>query len=165
MHGRRLGQLFLAAVLVFAVAAPAAAGGRDHERKADTTFGSFVTLAGGEGLGYTITGRAMMWRTHRHGGTTVVKVHVRGLDATTEYPTHVHNAPCSTDPAGGTHYQHTVGGPVDAVNEIWPTVTTNAAGNGHGSARHDNWARPDAMSIVIHNPADTSIRLACADLN
>jgi hypothetical protein len=90
---------------------------------------------------------------------------VRGLEANTTYPAHVHNAPCSATPPGGSHYQHQVGGPVDAVNEIWPIVTTGSAGRGFGSAWHTHRARPDAMSIVIHYPPDTSIRLACADLS
>ena len=53
----------------------------------------------------------------------------------------------------------------DAVNEIWPTISTDAHGRGFGTATHDARARNDAMSIVIHYPANTAIRLACVDLS
>lgn len=130
----------------------------------DITRGEFVTLPGGVERGYTIEGRATMWRSALDGGTTVVRLHVRGLDANTTYPVHVHNAPCSATPAGGGHYQNTVGGAVDDANEMWPIVETNAAGNGKGYATHSFVARPEAMAIVIHYPPMTSVRLACLDL-
>jgi len=101
-------------------------------------------------------------------GLTVVSVRVRGLDARATYPTHVHNAPCSADPAGGGHYQNEVGTEpefVNDANEIWPIVTTNRNGRGHSYAVHTARARDEAMSLVIHYPADTSIRLACVDLS
>lgn len=146
------------AAVVLTTAAPAHSTGR-----AEVTWGRFDTFPAGEELGFDVRGVALMVRAPANDGTTVVAVRVRGLDA--EYPTypaHVHNAPCAT--GGGGHYQDEVGGAVDAVNEIWPTVSRNAAGRGRGFAVHDNWARSDAQSVVIHHPADTSIRLACADL-
>ena len=161
MKTRRLGLLIVATALVMGgLAAPAVAATPD-----EVTKGVFVTLPGGTALGYDITGRAVMRRMTDGGGTTTVKVQVQGLDARTVYPAHVHNASCSSTPPGGGHYQHVIGGPVDAVNEMWPAVTTSPAGRGQGSATHGNWARPEAMSIVIHYPPDTSIRLACADLS
>jgi Cu-Zn family superoxide dismutase len=97
-------------------------------------------------------------------GRTLVTLRVRGLVPNTTYPTHVHNQPCSATPPGGSHYQHTLGGPVDAVNEIWPTIETNRRGAGAAFVVHGERARGDAQSIVIHYPPDTSIRLACVDL-
>lgn len=164
MSGRRIGQLIVVIALVVVAAAPASAG-TGVRKHADVTKGTFVTLSGGADLGYEVEGRAVMVRVPWRHGRTFVAVHVRGLDPTTVYPAHVHNAACSADPPGGSHYQHAIGGAVDDVNEIWPVVTTNAAGRGHGSAVHGHWARPDAQSIVIHYPANTSIRLACADLS
>ena len=159
MFGRRIIKLIIAGALFLALTSPAAAGG------SEVTSGSFTTLPGGTDLGYDIDGRAVMVRVPARDGSTFVVVRVRGLHPATVYPTHIHNAPCSAVPPGGSHYQHNVEGEVDAVNEIWPTIHTNAAGNGMGFATHDNWARIDAISIVIHNPANTSIRIACADLN
>lgn len=165
MRGRTLIQLMLAVAMMMVVASPARAGG------AEVSSGEFLTLPGGGGLGYDITGTAVMRRAPGEGGKTIVTVQVRGLNtadaflpAGTVYPVHVHNAPCSSIPAGGGHYQDQVGGEDDAVNEIWPAVTSNSGGNGYGFATHANWARPDAMSVVIHYPPMTSIRLACADL-
>jgi Cu-Zn family superoxide dismutase len=158
MDSRRLIPLLMATALLVAMASPAAAGG------AEVTAGEFETLPGGVGLGYDITGHAEMRRAPADGGKTIVTVHLRGLDPNTTYPTHVHNAPCTGTPPGGGHYQHDIGGAVDPVNEIWPAVHTNAAGIGLGMAVHGHWARADAMAIVVHYPADTSIRLACVDL-
>ncbi len=153
-----------AVVLVLAVAQPATATGDSHRHRVEMTSGEFHTLPGGAGLGFDVDGAAVMLRI---GDRTFVRVHVRGLDGNLTYPAHVHNAPCSGTPAGGSHYQHEAGiGPdfVNDVNEIWPVVTTNPTGRGHGSAWHGHRARTDAMSVVIHYPPDTSVRLACADL-
>ncbi|MDH5236668.1 MAG: hypothetical protein OEW85_03515 [Acidimicrobiia bacterium] len=156
---------FIAVIALVTVAALSSGTASAHSERArgrvEVARGQVVTLAGGQDLGYDISGHALMMRT-RH--RTFVAVHVRGLDVDTTYPAHVHNAPCSATTPGGGHYQHEIGGPVDAVNEIWPTVTTNHRGRGWGHATHDQRARPDAMSIVIHYPPDTSIRLACVDL-
>lgn len=142
-------------------AAPAHGGAL---RSVEVTHGHFHTLQGGTDLGYRVSGSAVMVRSNRQGGRTTVLVAARGLDPDTTYPVHVHNQPCSATPPGGSHYQHVVGGPVDAVNEIWPAITTNRHGRGTGYATHGARARADAMSIVIHYPPNTSIRLACLDL-
>lgn len=133
-----------------------------HSR-AEVTTGQFHTLQGGIDLGYDIRGRAIMIRFGRL-EQTAVAVGVKGLDPHTTYPTHVHNQPCSFAPPGGSHYQHDVTGAVDAVNEMWPVITTGRNGSGIGHAWHEHLARPDAQSIVVHYPPNTSIRLACADL-
>lgn len=139
------------------------AAAADPGDAATTTRGEFVTLPAGVELGYQVTGHAVMVRIPGS-DTTRVTVHARGLDADQVYGVHVHNAPCDATPPGGGHYQHEVGGAVDAVNELWPVITTNAAGVGHGSAVHDHVARPDAQAIVIHWPQNAAVRLACLDL-
>jgi len=151
-----------AAALTFTAAASAATPAHADDRgPVQITSGEFHTLPGGTDLDYDIGGRAVMVRLpHR----TLVRVHVEGLDADTTYPAHVHNAPCDASPAGGGHYQHEIGGPVDSVNEIWPIVTTSRHGRGHAQVAHAHRARPEAQAIVIHYPDDTSIRLACVDL-
>ncbi len=153
---------FLAATLAAGLLAlPATIAQADP---ATVTSGTFRTLPGGTDLGYDITGHATMVRVART-DTTRVRVHVQGLDADQVYGVHVHNAPCSAMPPGGGHYQHEVGGAVDPVNEIWPTITTNAAGAGAGHALHHHVARADAQAIVIHWPENSSVRLACLDLD
>lgn len=147
--------------LTAALTGPAVAHQEHHHQRTEVTRGHFVTLPGGEALGYRIRGYAVMVR---HADRTTVRVHVRGLDANTTYPAHVHNAPCSATPPGGSHYQQLTPGPADALNEIWPTVITDRHGKGRGYASHGFRARADAMSIVIHYPPTTSIRLACLDL-
>lgn len=160
MRRRRILQVTVMMALVTTLAVPAAGAGG-----AQVTMGEFATLSGGAERGYEITGQAVMVRIPSNEAATRIRVTVQGLDPSSTYKVHVHNAPCSGDPAGGGHYQNVVGGPVDAVNEIWPTVMTNPSGVGIGSAAHAAWARPDAQSVVIHWPNDSSVRLACADLN
>ena len=151
-HVRKIVVVLAAGLALLALAASALAQG------AHVTSGSFHTYASGPSLGYEVSGRAQMVRTAD--GKTIVQVHLSGLHP---HVTHVHNLPCSVNSGGG-HYQHIVDGPVDAVNEIWPGFTTNAAGNGNGNATNDFTARPEAQSVVIHDPDAGNARIACADL-
>lgn len=125
----------------------------------EVTRGAFHTYAAGPGLEYDISGFARMTRTSD--GKTIVNVHAVGLLPNTAYGVHVHNQACN-DNSGGGHYQDVVGGAVDAVNEIWPLFTTNAAGTGNGYASNGFRARPEAQAVVIHAPGGA--RIACADL-
>jgi Cu-Zn family superoxide dismutase len=143
-----------ALVLLFLAASAMAQG-------AQVTSGSFTTYASGPSLGYEISGTAKMVRTAD--GKTIVQVHLKGLHPNAPYGAHVHNLPCGVSSGGG-HYQDVVGGPVDAVNEIWPGFTTNEAGNGSGMAANAFTARPEAQSVVVHDPAAGNARIACADL-
>ncbi|MCJ7779936.1 MAG: hypothetical protein MUQ27_03855 [Acidimicrobiia bacterium] len=147
----------VAMITVFMVATQADATG------AQVTTGRFDTTQAGMDAGYDINGFAIMVRIPvGSDGETLVRVLVRGLEPNKAYSTHVHNGTCES--GGGSHYQEVVGGSVDAVNEIWPTVNTNQRGNGRGAASHGHWARPEAQSIVIHEPG-SGVRLACAQLN
>jgi len=150
------------AVTVGAAVSQTGASVNAEGQAAQVTSGRVQTLAGWPGD--DLAGGAVMIRIGEADGRTIVSVLVRGLDPNTTYPVHVHNQPCSFTPPGGGHYQHVVGGPVDAVNEIWPAISTNAQGNGTGFATHDHRARPAAQAIIVHNPSNTSIRLACIDL-
>ena len=148
----------ITAAVVLATAAPARSTG-----DVELTWGRFETFSAGQELGFDVRGATLMVRAPADGGKTVVVVRVRGLDAGyPTYPAHVRDASCAD--GGGGHYQHEIGGAVNTVNEIWPTVSSDDTGRGRGFAVHGNWARPDAQSIVIHYPGNTSIRLACADL-
>lgn len=140
-------------VLVLASSLPGLASG------GHVTRGDFHTYAAGVDLGYEIAGHAHMTRTADT--KTIVSTHATGLAANTAYGVHVHNMACN-DSNGGGHYQDVVGGAVDAVNEIWPLFTTNAAGIGNRYAANDFRARPEAQSVVIHAPGGA--RIACADL-
>lgn len=151
----------LGAALLLALLVPTTAVSADQA--ATVTRGTFTTLAGGGDLGYDIGGHATMVRSPAL-ATTRVRVHVSGLEPDATYGVHVHAAGCDSTPPGGGHYQHEVGGAVDAINEIWPTITTNAAGVGMGQAVHEHVARADARAIVIHWPGNPAVRLACLDL-
>ena len=158
--------IILTATGLAASAAPVDAGHLEHRgnpHRIEVTHGRFETLPhDADGVHYEVKGGAIMFRI---ADTTAVFVAVSGLAPNTTYPTHVHNQPCSSTPPGGGHYQNTVLGPVDATNEMWPVVTTDDRGRGTGSAFHAFRARPEAQSVVIHYPANTSVRLACVDLS
>lgn len=154
-------RMMVAAVATITLLTPSASS-HASATPASTTQGSFVTLPGGTASGYTVTGDAIMIRTASD--RTIVVVRAAGLAPKTTYGVHVHNAPCSAANPGGGHYQHLVGGAVDADNEMWPTITTSGAGRGTGIAHHDHRARADAMAIVIHHPDIPAIRIACLDL-
>ena len=121
------------------------------------TRGDFQAFAAGAGL--PITGRAQMIRTPE--GSTIVTVHVEGLNANTTYGSHVHQLPCDVSDADG-HYKHDPAGPAAPPNEIWPGFTTNDAGVGNGNATVSWTARAAAVSVVVHAPGGAKI--ACADL-
>lgn len=154
-------RMMIAAAATIALLTPSAST-EAAGTPASITRGSFVTLPGGTVSGYTVTGDAIMVRTPS--GRTIVNVRAAGLAPHTTYGVHVHNAPCSAPNPGGGHYQHMVGGAVDADNEMWPTITTGGSGRGTGVAHHEHLARPDAMAIVIHHPDNPAIRIACLDL-
>jgi hypothetical protein len=154
-----LGLALLALIAVFAVTASVQAKG------AQKTTGTFAQVPGH--ADYGITGTAKMIRNK---GKTIVQVHLEGLDAGETYPTHVHNAPCSS--GGGGHYQDQVGGLAAPPNELWPSsggneagITATASGNGNGHGKAEWVARPEAQSIVVHLYSDTAVRVACAQLS
>ena len=152
----------LATLLISSIAMVASPATADDRHPVEVTRGRFQTLPGDHG--HDVRGGAIMFRTDAGGSTTTVVVRVRGLDPDTTYRTHIHDRPCSSTPPGGGHYQHVIGGEVDAVNEIWPTITSDHHGRGLGYAVHGHRARDDAQAIVIHHPTDNSIRIACLDL-
>lgn len=154
MFGRiRMIVVFFCLAFALIAAATVTAGG------AKVTAGAFQTYAAGLERGYDVSGYTAMVRTAD--GRTLVKVQARGLAPAATYPVHVHNAPCDVNNGGG-HYQHEVGGAVDAVNEIWPGFTTNSTGQGSGFAENAFTARPEAQAVVIHDL--DGARIACADL-
>jgi hypothetical protein len=106
-----------------------------------------------------LSGHAQMVRTAD--GKTLVSVHVAGLLGNVSYPSHVHKAACADGAADG-HYKFDPSGPADAVNEIWMSFTTGSDGVGHGDARADRTAGPEAVSVVVHAPGGAKI--GCADL-
>ena len=156
--------LTLGALAALLLVAPTAAS------SAQVTHGAFHQFAAGSTQGLEISGHAVMVRAN---GRTHVVANVSGLSTNTAYAVHVHKQACSaTDPVTGLptfadgHYQFVPGtgsAYVNAVNEIWPGFTTNAAGIGHGFAQNDGIAGPTAVSVVVHAPG--SAKIACADLS
>ena len=155
---RTFGAILVAAVLMLGVVATANA-------RAQKTEGTFAPVPGHGDFG--ISGTASLIRT---GGKTIAKVNLEGLEPGETYGVHVHNAPCSV--GGGGHYQNQIGGPAAPPNELWPSsggkgtgITATPSGNGSGYAKAPWIARPEAQSVVVHHYADSSIRVACAQLS
>jgi hypothetical protein len=121
--------------------------------------GPFTMTQDGESQYGEIAGRALLWINSA--GDSVARIYVTGLDANEEYPAHVHNAWCET--GGGGHYLQDLDGADEDANGIWPFIATDANGSGIGEEAEDFIVRPDARSVVIHEPG-TGTRLACADL-
>ncbi len=97
-------------------------------------------------------------------GTTETELSVTGAMADKEYPVHVHDLPCDVD-SGGAHYKIDPSiADTEEENEIWLNFTADSSGEGRSNARVEHLARPEAQSIVIHDPEDAE-RLACIDLN
>ncbi|HEU5083472.1 MAG TPA: hypothetical protein VFU14_09050 [Acidimicrobiales bacterium] len=151
-----IASALLAGALVGGTAVAGAADGGDAGR---ADHGELVRFAAAPA---SLEGHATMVRTGD--GSTIVSLHVSGLEPGATYGAHVHNRPCSTN-LGGTHYEHPgfEGGPAGYEDEIWPgPFTTNAAGVGRGRVVVPVTAGPDAVSVVVHAPGGTKI--ACADL-
>ncbi|NOY72996.1 MAG: hypothetical protein GXP14_11580 [Gammaproteobacteria bacterium] len=125
------------------------------------TQGTAITTAMGLSKGYDLTGTASMSR--QDDGQTKVKVEIEGLSANMTYPTHVHNLPCKS--GGGSHYKIDPAiAEIIESNEIWPEISTDKKGKAKGKAKVSHIARPEAQSIVIHDPVD-STRIGCFDLD
>ena len=125
------------------------------------TRGTPITTAAGLSSGYDLSGKAKMSR--KDNGRTEVEVEVKGLQANMRYPTHVHNLPCRM--GGGGHYK------IDPSitetmqsNEIWPIIATKNKAKGKGKIKVHHIARPEAQSIVIHDPS-SGARIGCFDLD
>jgi hypothetical protein len=109
-----------------------------------------------------IHGTALMVRTAD--GKTTVQLNVEGLTANTAYPVHVHALPCEVNTADG-HYMLDPTAAAGQANEIWAPFTTDADGVGRASTTVNHAARPEAMSIVVHDPAANNAKMACANLS
>src|SRR5262249_4299020 len=99
-------------------------------------------------------------------GKTTVQLTVDGLDPTVMYAAHVHNLPCSVD-TGGSHYKIDPSVMMtDPMNELHVPFTTDSTGLGRTSMTAMHFARPDAQSVVIHDPASmpANAKMFCADL-
>lgn len=108
-----------------------------------------------------IDGNALIVRSP---GQTVVQLHVEGLQASTDYPAHVHALPCDVNTAGDHYKIDPTVTMSDETNEIWLPFTTDSDGVGNTSVTVSHYARPDAQSIVIHDPDASNAKMACVDL-
>jgi Cu-Zn family superoxide dismutase len=148
-----------------------AAGSTDDAGGGDATVGDggnkISSIHGGSvsaltGVASTAKGAALLVRTtDQH---SLVSLQVSGLLANKKYPAHVHNMPCAMM-AGG-HYQHVVDGGVDAINEVWPELNTDDAGQARAYLDVSKSLRDDAKAVVVHDPdmANTP-KMLCADLS
>jgi len=115
--------------------------------------------AAGVAANLPMSGRVLMVRDLQQGNTDVY-VHVSGMAASATYPVHVHDQSCLL--GGGAHYlmNKSITTAVE-TNEIWPVITTVVDGSGSGHKMVSHVARPEAQSIVIHDPTTSTTRLAC----
>ncbi len=138
----------------------------------DVKGGLFNNLPAGATATPNLKGSASIVRAATD-GLTIVRVAVNGLQPNTTYGSHVHALPCNTPGTvggtdfGGGHYKQNPAVTevtATAAAEIWTSFTTNATGHGSVRTQVPHVARPDAASIVIHDPVTPTTRLACVDL-
>ncbi len=138
----------------------------------DTKGGLFNNLPAGATTTPNLKGSASIIRAATD-GLTIVRVSVNGLQPNTTYASHVHALPCNTpgtpggtDFAGGHYKQNPLVTEVTATAaaEIWTSFTTDQMGYGQARTQVPHVARPDAASIIIHDPTTPTTRLACVDL-
>lgn len=122
--------------------------------------GSFKPTDTGVALYGTLAGRAILETSQE--GTTTVTITMAGLKPGATYSNHVHNGLCAN--AGGNHYLHDIHGADNAVNGIFPVFTTDSTGHVRYTLSANKIVRPDARSIVIHEPG-SGAKIACADLD
>lgn len=104
--------------------------------------------------------------TRKKDGSTQASLSVTGLpESITGFGAHVHAGTCELDPPGGPHYKVDASIEAEAeANEIWLNFSADAQGTAAtGNDKPTHLARPDAISVVIHEPA-TNTRLSCVEL-
>jgi hypothetical protein len=100
---------------------------------------------------------------------SMLTLSVKGLPANKTFGAHLHATSCA-DNKGSGHYQHD-GTAVNADNEVWLDITTDASGKGRVIERKPYAvAAEKAKSVVVHaNPTDPTTgkagdKLACVDV-
>ncbi|SEB63214.1 Plastocyanin [Nocardioides exalbidus] len=127
-----------------------------------TTRGTLAPFAAWTSADGPLAGEATMVRRRV---STYTSLSVTGAKPSTSYnQVHVHEQPCGVGD-GGVHYRFDETQPFAEVNEIWPLFTTGAGGaSGLVEVTKPVRASAKAVSLVVHDPAMASRRLACADL-
>lgn len=140
------------------------AGAAGSIDSATVTQGGLVPFAAG--AGGSVSGHAHMVRDAS--GSTIVSLHVDGLNPGGTYASHVHAAPCGVGSADG-HYKLDPSGAPTPPNEIWlgggPFVA-NGGGIANQRAVANFTAGANAVSVVVHDLSlpSTANKVACADL-
>lgn len=114
-------------------------------------------------LGYTaLAASAVM--TREQDQSMRFELTVSGLTEHSAYPTHVHNLPCALQSGGGHYKIDPAVTTTEQSNEVWLNFTAGHGGAGTFKSRASTLLRADARSIVIHDAATATTRLACIDL-
>ncbi|GAA1565016.1 hypothetical protein GCM10009678_55060 [Actinomadura kijaniata] len=163
-----------AGIAVGSVAAGGGAAAADGHSVVVEVRDTFVTTKVKDATSYTYDpalvpagARVKVRSASVRGQRNVTTLWLGGLKPRTHFMAHVHVGRCGVDPlASGGHYQHRVGGPVDAENEVWFSVRTDARGNARASAAH-NWTYEPGRfpeSVVVHEHGPQARRIACASV-
>lgn len=101
----------------------------------------------------------------RRRGETRTSLSVTGAEPSTAHGNvHVHERSCA-DELAGAHFRFDTALPFAETNEIWPLFTTDATGaSGPVEVTKPLRAGPQAVSLVVHDPANAARRIGCADL-
>lgn len=128
--------------------------------RTSTAAGGFDVLDAGVATSYEDAHGSARIRRDRAADTTTIWVVLNGLAPHTHYGAHLHVGSC--DAVGG-HYQDDPNGAAEPPNELWPVLDTDRLGRARTNVTAHWVARPEAASVVVHDPA-TGAKALCADL-
>jgi hypothetical protein len=121
-------------------------------------YSALQTTDDGFALGFELHGRVVV--VSEPDATALALRVSSGLDVEGTYPAHVHNGSCAE--GGGGHYLLDPTQAPSEENEIWLPISSEN-GEGRAFARVEQGLRPDARSVVVHDPV-TRAKIACADM-
>ena len=126
-----------------------------------TTAGAVRPFAAGTSTYPDAMGAASLVRRR---GDTAARLEVTGLKPSASHMVHVHEQPCDSSD-GGAHFRFDETQPFAEANEIWLPFTTDATGeSGVVTVTQPQRAGTKAVSVVVHDPDNPALRIACADL-
>ena len=122
--------------------------------------GQFVMLQEGRKKSLHVAGWVQMVR--RPDGYTDLSLYLEGLKPDSSYPVYIHTQPCEQG-AGAPYKINPYQQETSPRNTIRALIKSNRRGIARTKLKIKHWARPEAQSLVIHDPRDNS-NLACADI-
>jgi len=167
--------LLLAAAIAVTAGLAACGNGGGGESDEGTISGKFELTEEAPAAYDGLEGDATLTRAD---GGTAVKIAVTGLEANTDYMSHLHVGGCQPPLVGGPHFRYDPEGSEEPPNEIHLMFKSNAEGDGEAEATSDREVPAgEAGSVVLHLASEMKMsafvheeghehpdKIACAEL-